>query len=360
MGSLRKVAAVLGATIALTAAGCGGEDSGPGNASQAGGTADLVGQEITVAGFGGANTDNYVRTWYQPFEKATGAVVNSVDPVNYAKIRAQVESGNIQWDIVNTDTFFQSAHCGELFEPVDTSKLLAAGIAKEYIGNECSFPFPVGAIMMVYDAERFGDDPPKGWADFFDLKRYPGKRGIWNFAQNGSLEAALLADGVLREELYPLDVDRAFRKLDTIKNEIMWATTLSQTTDQLVNGQVVMSMTFTSRAGLAAQEGAPIAPVYENEIRLWDSWGILKGSQHKAAAEAFLNFFAQPEPQEAYLEDTFTAPTNPKADPTLSALQKRYSPLHPKTEQSVVNLDQRFWGDNFEEVNRRYVDWQTG
>lgn len=323
------------------------------------GSTAIANEEITIVTFGGANTERYKAVWYEPFSRSTGIKVNSVAPVEYAKIKAQVESRNILWDVAYTDTFFALANCGKLFERINLAPLRAAGIPNRYLRNKCSLPFPITAMILVYDTTKVGPNPPKNWADFFNLKKYPGKRGMWNFVQNGSVEAALLASGVQPNKLYPLDTKRAFRKLDTIKHEILWTQTVGQLADQLVNGQVVMSLIFASRAGTAAERGAKIAPVYRRQIITWDSWSILKGSPNKQAAERFLRFGAQARNQATYINLAYNGATNSKVRPNLNALQQVFAPTNPRVKATAVDLNQRYWALNFGRLNREFVAWRT-
>lgn len=72
------------------------------------------------------------------------------------------------------------------------------------------------------------------------------------------LEAALLADGVPMDELYPLDLDRAFAKLDTIKDDIVWWTKGAEPSQMLSTGEADYALAWSGRIATAKDEGSPL------------------------------------------------------------------------------------------------------
>jgi putative spermidine/putrescine transport system substrate-binding protein len=316
---------------------------------------NLKGQKITTADFGGAFQKALREAWVEPFEKATGAQVVMDAPNPKAKLMAQVESGNVIWDVTTNDASFIQQFCGVLFEKVDTSKFAAAGIDKRFITNECGVPTAIVGYVFAYNEEKYKSDPPKSWSDFFDLKKYPGKRAIFNSPTTGILEIALLADGVPADKLYPLDVDRAFRKLDPIKSSIVWTQSSGGLTDAFVNNQVDLSLGLSGRIYAAAKAGAKVTVVQDQQILTWDQYAVVKGSKNKPAAEAFLQFIAQPEPQARLTELTSYPMANAKSRPKVDALVTRFLP----SQEKAIFQDMDWWSKNFEAVNQRFVAWQS-
>jgi putative spermidine/putrescine transport system substrate-binding protein len=316
---------------------------------------NLQGQQITVAEFGGALTNYVKQAWTVPFEKSTGAKVDIDTPNARAKLKAQVESGNAVWDVFTEDAAFIQQNCGVLFEKVDTSKFVAAGIDKRFVTNDCGVPTSIVASAFVFNEDKFGKTPPKNWADFFDLKKFPGKRAVWNNPTSGLLEAALLADGVAVDKLYPLDLDRAFKKLDSIKSSIFWTQSTGGLTDALANNQVDLALAYAGRAYAAAKTGAKIDLVSNQELVSWDQYAVVKGSKHKAAAEDFLEFIAQPQQQAKLTELTSYATANAKGHPNVDALTARFLP----NQNKAVFTNQDWWAKNFDNVNQRFVEWQS-
>jgi putative spermidine/putrescine transport system substrate-binding protein len=316
---------------------------------------NLQGQRITTADFGGGLEKQLRTAFTTPFEKATGAKITMDSPNTRAKLKAQVESGNVVWDVYTEDASFIQQNCGVLFERVDTTRFVAAGIDKRFVTNECGVPTAIGGAVFAYNRDKFGQSPPTGWADFFDLKRFPGKRAILNDPTSWLLEAALLADGVPADKLYPLDLDRAFRKLDTIKSEIVWTQSSGGLTDALANNRVDLALAFAGRAYAAAKAGANIDVVADKQILSWDQYAVVKGTRKKAAAEAFLNFIALPEQQAKLTELTAYATANAKGHPKVDPLVQRFLPV----QSTAVFLNQGWWAKNMDLVSQRFVAWQS-
>ena len=64
--------------------------------------------------------------------------------------------------------------------------------------------FSAYGIIMAYRTDVYKKETPTGWADFWDTAKYPGKRSMdANLGDGSVLEAALLADGVAIDKLYP-------------------------------------------------------------------------------------------------------------------------------------------------------------
>ena len=320
---------------------------------------NLQGQKLTTADFGGALQKALREAWVDPFEKASGAKVTMDAPNPKAKLKAQVEAGNPIWDVTTQDASFVEQQCGVLFEKVDTSKFVAAGIDKRFVTNDCGVPVVIVSYVFAYNEDKFKNSPPKSWKDFFDLAKYPGKRAAFNSPTTGILEMALLADGVAPDRLYPLDLDRAFRKLDTIKTSLVFTPTTGGLTDAFVNNQVDLALGLSGRIYAAAKAGAKVAVVQDQQILTWDQWAIVKGSKNKTAGEAFLQFIAQPPQQSRLTELTSYAVPNSKAQPKVDPVVARFLPSDPKVMATAIFQNQEYWSKNFEAINQRYVAWQS-
>lgn len=182
--------------------------------------------EMTFVSFGGALQDAQRTAFLQPFASATGSkVLEKSWDGGIDKIRVRAKIGNQDWDVVQLEgeDFVLGANEG-LFEKIDWDSL---GGKDKFIPQAVS-EYGVGSIMysivLGYDKTRFAS-APKSWADFFDVKKYPGKRALRKTAKS-TLEIALMADGVRPEDIYKVlataqGQSRAFRKLDEIKPYIV-------------------------------------------------------------------------------------------------------------------------------------------
>ena len=156
------------------------------------------------------------------FTQQTGIQVVQDGPTDYGKLQAMVQSGNVQWDVVDVEADFalRAAQQG-LLEPLDFKTIDRSKIDPRFVNDHAvgSFFF---SFVLGYNQGKLGSKQPQDWSALFDTATYPGKRALYKWPSPGVLELALLADGVPKDKLYPLDLDRAFKKLDTIKKDIVW------------------------------------------------------------------------------------------------------------------------------------------
>lgn len=344
---------LCGATVvALTLTACSaGTGSGSGDVGESGGT-------LTFASWGGGYQEAQEETIVQPWAEEYGVDLLSDGPTDYARIRAQVESGSIDWDVVTLEPFWAIAHCGtyleEIADEVDTSLLPPEAV------SDCGIPFDVLSYVLVYDESEFGDNPPTSWADFFDTETYPGNRGVWNYAFGGALEVALLADGVAMDDLYPLEVDRAFDKLDTIRDDIAFYDTGAQQVQQMESGEVAMTIAWSGRALDAVRNDAPYEPVWAQHLMLVDTLAVPLGTENREAAIDLINYATTAEAQNAFIETYTYGPINSEADPQLDETAMKFLPTNPDHLDEGRYLDQEWWAENFDDMSAQWTQWTAG
>lgn len=183
--------------------------------------------EITVVNFGGANGDAQKVAFNQPFEQSTK---NKVTAVEYngeqAKVKAMVEAKHVNWDVVEVESGDLGRGCDEgLYEKLDWSKIAKKSDLVPESPATCGVGFFVWSTALAYNADKL-KGAPAGWVDFWDTKKFPGKRGMRKGARY-NLEFALMADGVAPKDVYKVlgtkaGADRAFKKLDELKPSIQW------------------------------------------------------------------------------------------------------------------------------------------
>ena len=175
---------------------------------------------------------------------------------------------------------------------------------------------PFSARIVGYRTDKFGGRTPTGWADFFDTTKFPGKRALPGDVDiYGILDAALMADGVAPDKLIPLDVNRAIRKLNSIKRDIVWYGTGSQGSGLLTSGEVTMGMEYNNRVTAAAASGSPVAPIWSGQILTGDLIGVAKGNPHAAEAMDLIAYLTSASANGQYSYCAPLAPTNTKAVP---------------------------------------------
>ncbi|MEL7937813.1 MULTISPECIES: ABC transporter substrate-binding protein [Pseudomonas] len=321
----------------------------------------MAATDLTVISFGGANKDAQAKAFYQPFEKATGnKIVAGEYNGEMAKVKAMVDTNSVTWDLVEVESPELARGCDEgMFEEIDPAIL---GKAEDYVPgavSNCGVGFFVWSTVLAYNADKL-KTAPTGWADFWDLKKYPGKRGLRKGAKY-TLEFALMADGVAPKDVYKVlatkeGQDRAFKKLDEIKPSIQWWEAGAQPPQYLASGDVVMSSAYNGRIA-SVQKESNLKVVWNGGIYDFDAWAIPKGDKKKEEALKFIAFSVKPEQQKIYAENIAYGPVNKN---TVSLLDKGVQANMPTTPENIANqvgMDVTFWADYGEQLEQRFNAW---
>lgn len=314
-------------------------------------------QQVVVVSWGGNYQAAQKTAMFDPFVEETGIDLIEDSPVNIGKIKSMVQNGNVQWDVVDVLGADVPKLVGDdLLEPIDYNivskeNMLEAALAEYSVGIDYY------STVLSYNTENLpGGTPPTGWEDFFNLETYPGSRALYK-SPITTLEIALLADGVKPENLYPLDVDRAFQKLDEIKSELIWWEEGAQPGQLLSDQEVVFASAWNGRIASAADAGQPLAFTYEQGILDSEAWVVPKGTKNKEAAMKFINFASQPEQQAGLLSEIPYGPTNTKAFDHMDEDYAKTLPTYEENYGKQVVLDVNWWFENFDEVNDRFQAW---
>jgi putative spermidine/putrescine transport system substrate-binding protein len=256
--------------------------------------------QVRVANSGGALADAERRAIYEPFQAMTGISIVETEGFAIPKIKAQVQTGNIEWDTVtlgygNTLILVQD---GDYLEPIDYGLIDAPGLPAQH-RHPCSVSYVAVASVMTYRTDAFAS-PPVTWADYWDVVRFPGPRNYMSGSQGIGVDLwpALLADGVPMDKLYPLDVPRAFKVLDRIKDSIVtyWATG-AQAAELMADNQTVLGTAWNGRIGPLLERRLPVGLSWHGANFVFDDRIVLKGAPNKTNAMKFIAFSCLPEVQ---------------------------------------------------------------
>lgn len=334
-------------------------------------------QEVTVVGWGGAYTASQVEAYHKPFTAETGITVNSVDADNPATpIKAQVEAGNVSADVAVVEYADAIRLCDEgLLEPIDAAILTPAPDGTPALEDflegavtDCYVSTDVFSTIYAYDSTKFPDNPPTTIADFFDTETFPGKRGVRKNAK-ATLEMALMGDGVPADEVYamletPEGLDRAFAKLDTIKDDIVWWEAGAQPPQLLADGEVVMTIAYNGRIFNAAiSEGKPFEIVWDGQVYELEGLVIPKGAPNLDAALEFVAFATGTEPLAKAAEWISYGPPRLSSAPLVGMYQDGKTEMAPHLPTAEANLanalgsSYEFWADRDTELNERFNAW---
>jgi putative spermidine/putrescine transport system substrate-binding protein len=323
----------------------------------------LAQQQLTVVNFGGANANAQKKAFYEPYEKTGTKVVAVEYNGEQAKIKVMVDTRNVTWDVVEVESPDAARGCDEgLFEKLDYSKIGNKADFLPAAVTDCGIGIFVWSTVMAYDGDKLKVGP-KTWADFWDTKKFPGKRGLRKGARY-NLEFALMADGVKPADVYKTlatkeGADRAFKKLGELKSSIQWWEAGAQPPQFLVAGDVVMTTVFNGRIDAANREGKHLVIGWTGGIYDLDYWVIPKGDPNKDAALKFIAFASTPAAQAEYARNIAYGPTNTKALAKLDAKTLSNLPTSPANAKDALQFNLKFWADQGEDLEKRFASWAT-
>jgi putative spermidine/putrescine transport system substrate-binding protein len=313
------------------------------------------GLTLTFASYGGAYQEAQRKGWLEPYAALTGVTFQESEDSSNATIKAQVEAGQVTWDIVDVGNDFGLDAQADILEPLDYTKIPKDEILDGFAGTYRVADITYG-VVLGYNTEKVAG-VPQGWADFFDTSKFPGKRGFWDYSSGGIFEFALLADGVAPADLYPLDLARATAKLDTIKDDIVFWSSGAGSQDLLGTGEVAMAMIWNGRAYSAKNvDNNPVEIQWNQQIVTADYFVVPKGTPNKDAAMDFIAWASCKENNGAPSKYIPYGPTNKlaTADPSKVA------------ELSVSNIndttayfDDTWVVENAQLLEDAYQEWKT-
>ena len=323
----------------------------------------LAQKQITVVNFGGANANAQKKAFYEPYENTGTKVVAVEYNGEQAKIKVMVDSRNVTWDAVEVESPDVARGCDEgLFEKLDWSRIGNKADFLPAAVTDCGVGVFVWSTVMAWDADKLKAGP-KTWADFWDTKKFPGKRGLRKGARY-NLEFALMADGVKPADVYKVlatkeGADRAFRKLGELKGNIQWWEAGAQPPQFLVAGDVVMTTVFNGRVDAANREGKHLQIGWIGGIYDLDYWAIPKGDPNKDAALKFIAFAITADAQAEYAKNIAYGPTNKNALAKLDAKTLSNLPTAPANAKDALQMNLKFGADQGEDLEKRFASWAT-
>ena len=331
----------------------------------AGGCASAFADEIVIAANGGTMREARDASYYRPFTKMTGTKIIPFDMEIYdqwARVEAMRRTGKTEFDIVNASAADLILHRDQL-EPLNCDQL---SNVKNTLPGACdryAMSSHAGALLLIYNKDVFGNNSPKTWADFWNVRDFPGPRALPDSGDRAWWvpAAALLADGVAKEHLFPLDLDRAYKKMDEIKPHIdVWWKTAAQMMQIVRDKEVVMTMGFSGRAYTAIADGAPFDISWDGALQDQGYLAVLKTAPNKKKAIEFLNFMigdvdGQVEFMNKIHYATFTQAALNKVPPG----DLRFYATFPENAAKIAPTDWAWIARNQAMLNDRFNKWIT-
>ncbi len=332
-------------------------------------TTSVAAEQFTAVSFGGSYGEAQQKYMLDPYMAKTG---NKILFENYsggvAELKAQVESGNVLWDVIDMEVIDLERACSEgLLEPFPMDTLpdgddgtpAAKDFAGEALANECAVGNIVWTVLYAYNKDTIKGGTPMTIKDLFDTKKFPGKRALRKRPQV-NMEWALLADGVPKEDVYKVleteeGQQRALDKLATIKDDIVWFDSWSQAPQLLNDGGAVMVQAANGRIFSAIKaEGKPFDMVWDGNLYDLDVWAVVKGTKHKEAAQDFIRFATGSKPLSGMPEIAY----GPTRTSSYKYVDKSVIPMLPSSHlDEGLKASSVFWADYGESLGEKFNEW---
>ncbi|SMO35075.1 ABC transporter substrate-binding protein [Paracoccus laeviglucosivorans] len=334
-------------------------------------------QEVNVVSWGGAYEKSQVEAYNKPFSEQTGTKVNMIaadDPAT--PLKAQFEAKNVTGDVFDVAMADAIRMCdeGALVE-IDPAALPAGAdgvaAAEDFVPgslSDCAVGNIVWGTVIGYDKTKFPDAAPTTVADFFDTAKFPGKRGLPKSPKR-TLYLALIADGVAADEVYdmlgtPEGVDRAFKKLDTIKKDVVWWEAGAQPMQLLADGEVSMTTVYNGRLFDAiVAEGKPFDTIWDGQYLEINAFVIPKDAPHPEAAMEYVKVATGTQPLADQAKWISYGPARKSSAPQVGMYNDGktemgpFMPTNPDHLKTAVYDDPEFWADHSAELAEQFNSW---
>lgn len=307
--------------------------------------AHAQGRPFIFCSFGGALTDTEKSAFMEPYSNLSGEEILSVSPTSYAKIKAMVEADAVEWDLVNVggQFIYQGQEAGVL-EPIDYSIVKADHLAPHWVTEYGVFT-STGASVLAYNTDAFPEgNEPQSWADFWNVKDFPGPRSLYSRLYY-NYEAALAAAGVPRDEIYPATdekIEMALAKLEELRPHVaVWWKSGAQPPQLLSTGQVTMALAWSGRIFDAMTENSPVSMTFNQAISWGNAYVVPKGTPYREMAMEVINYCISQEAQERLVPLGTYGPVLGTAAVTASAEQARFMVSHPDNAERAIHFNDR-------------------
>lgn len=320
-------------------------------------------KELVYVNWGGTANTAYANYFGKPFEEKNPGVkvVMEASSPTAGKIRAMVESKKVTWDCCDSAAYTAILlGAGGFLEAIDYNVVkksdLVPGMAYQYGVAPYTF-----SNVLIYDASKFGKDPPKSWVDFFDLKKYPGKRMLRRDA-NVMFESLVMGDGVAPDKVYPIDTKRGLEVLKRIRKDAVYWNSGAESEQLMRTGEAVMGILWNTRAKVLFEESKGKLDWIWNQGILQPGINVVpKGNPSGALVQQFLAFICSNVDGQLGLFGFFgNGPSNPRAAAKVSPDLRRFNPSDAENAKVQIIYDGEWWGKNYSEVNQKYLDTIAG
>jgi putative spermidine/putrescine transport system substrate-binding protein len=349
----RTIATFALVPVAALLAACGGGGS---SAEDSGDTPTL-----TLVTWGGTTEEGFKKAFADPFTEETGVPTKLVNPVDYGKYTAQIEADKVTWDWVDLEGWYVMQN-QDYWAPIDREVVqyddsdVIELPGQETVNPEWGLPSGGYSFAIAYRTDVEGPHPAT-WEEFFDTATFPGKRAVYNWPY-GMLEVALIADGVPFEKLYPLDIDRALAKLDSVKDDLVFWNSGAELQQMMTSGETPYAFSWHNRITTLAREGQPVAIEWGENLQDAGYDVVAKNNPNLDETMQLFNLMMKPEAQAEMALATGYSPALKSAfDLIPEEEQPTFNVYDKNLEQAVGIVNHQWWADNFDEATTKWSEW---
>ena len=297
--------------------------------------------EVRIAGYGGSMQEAQMKGYYESFERLSGIKVRPLPDANPPKVKAMVDTGNVEWDLaqLSRGSIMNLQKTGDYFEKIDYS-IVDDGVDKEY-RFEYGLEMLVWAQVLAYRTDAFKGAVPDGWADFWDIKKFPGDRAMFGTSGGG----------------WP-EMEFALTSYTKIKKDVVkWWDTGAVPIQLLTDREVTMTTVWNGRMAALQAAGVKAEISWNQGLSKRDAWGIPKGAKNKVNAMKFVAFSTMPIPQARIAMAIPYGSVNNDSNKYIPAERQAVLPSSPEIKKKLVNYNYDWWIDNREAVIPKFNKW---
>ncbi|WP_407048075.1 ABC transporter substrate-binding protein [Methyloraptor flagellatus] len=316
--------------------------------------AEAASKALTVANFGGDAVKAFEAAWTGPFAATSGATVtiDGAGPLP-GNIKKMVDEKNVVWDVSDGDGFYAlQLGAQNLVEKIDYSV-----VKKDQLYDWNAYEHGVGnyvySYVLAYRKSKY-PTPPKSWADFLDVKKFPGKRTLWKWFM-GMPEPLLLGSGVPKDKLYPIDMDKVVKAVKSLGDNLVLWDSGGSSQQVFLDKEVDMGVIWHTRATVLEKDtGGDVTWTWADHILTPGAWVVPKGGKDTKLAMEFIASTQDPAKQVKLLDMLGNGPANPKTVALLTDEQKRKNPTsHLDT---AVIRDEKWYAEKYDDAVGVWLD----
>lgn len=332
---------------------------------------------LSIVTWGGAYGQAQEIAIFEPFAKETGTkIATEIYDGTLAKIKQMIDGAESAVDVVDVSAATLGTLCDDgLLEPIEVASLGAApggeSVEEDFHSgalSTCGVASVAWSMAIVFDRQPFTKNQPTQIGDLLSTKKFPGKRALPN-SPRYTLELALLADGVDPANIYselatPAGVERAFKALDKIKNDVYWWDNPQEPMTWLLEKEVVMAAGFSGRIFRATVgDRQRLGVIWDGQIYDLDLWAIPKNARNKDGARRFITFATDPARLAAQAQLIAYGPMRKSAlalvgkHPVIDVEMKDFLPTAPDNFKKALKFDDAWWSSHSAELTKRFEEW---